>query len=198
MDRICNLRARVVRELVIPRPLTIIAPSDLILQALVDDQLIAFVGERHALGDAVLRIELRGRLTWMAERLNLPPHVANVLAPRVADVFPFGARLDPPVLVVTVRPTRCTDDMYIFRGHATSTVKQHHLDQSNTGRSNLFADGRLLEERCQELPQGLSVPLQVGNDKTQWGYQSADSRRGAVRVQGRAEFRPPSVQTSHG
>ena len=59
--------------------------------------------------------------------------------------------------------------MDIIRGHATSAVKQHHLDASNTERSNLFLDGRLLEERCQELPQGLSVPLQVGTDQHNWG-----------------------------
>ena len=82
LDRICGLRAPLLREMVIPIPLMIIAPCDLILQALLDDQLIAFVGERHALGYAVLQIELRG----MAERLNLKPHVANVLAPRVGDV----------------------------------------------------------------------------------------------------------------
>ena len=168
LDRICRLRTGLVRELVIPRPLTIIASYDLILQALVDDQLIALVGERHALGDAVLLIECRGRLTWMAERLNLQPRVANVLAPRVGDVFLVGARLDPPVLVVTARITRSTDDMDIIRCHATSVVKQNQLDASNTERSNLFIDGRLLEERCQVLPQGLSVPLQLGNDQHSW------------------------------
>ena len=42
-------------------------PYDLILQALVDAQLIALVDERHALGDAVLLIELCVRLTWTAE-----------------------------------------------------------------------------------------------------------------------------------